>query len=80
LGSILRGPASSVLVVDPQFRGPWNTEVTWGLEDDVVRSWSARADADERVFKMGEVSGTALMGSEWMRGQTDDDERCLLVC
>ena len=70
---------SSVLIVDPQLRGPWNAEVTWGLEDDVVRPWGARTDADEGVFKMGEVSGTALMGSEWMRGQANNDEGCLLV-
>jgi len=64
LGLVLQGLASSVLVINPQLCGPWNAEVTWGLEDDVVRPWSTRADADERVLEVGEVSGAALMGSE----------------
>jgi len=62
-GSILRRPVSSVLIIDPQFCGPWNAEVTWGLKDDVARSWGARTDADEGVLEVGEVSGTVLMGS-----------------
>jgi len=60
---VLQRPASSVLIVDPQFCGPWNAEVTWGLEDDVVRPWGARTDVDERVLEVGEVSGMALMES-----------------
>jgi len=49
--------------MDGQLRGPWNAEVTWGLEDNVVRSWGAVTNVDEGILKVGEVSGTALMGS-----------------
>jgi len=51
-------------VADPQLHGPWYAEVTWGLENDVAWSRDAVTHADERVFEVGEVSGTALVGSE----------------
>jgi len=57
-GLILCKPLVGVSVVDPQLHGPWYAEVTWGLENDAV------THADERVLEVGEVSGTALMGSE----------------
>jgi len=51
-------------VADPQLHGLWYAEVTWGLENDVAWSWDAVTHVDERVLKVGEVSGTVLMGSE----------------
>jgi len=66
-------------VADPQLHGPWYAEVTWGLENDVAWSRDAVTHADEGVLEVGEVSGTVLMGSEWSKGQADDDEGCLLV-
>jgi len=63
-GLILCKPLVGVSVVDPQLHGPWYAEVTWGLENDAAWSWDAVTHADERVLEVGEVSGTALMGSE----------------
>jgi len=65
--------------MDPQLHGPWYAEVTWGLKNDVAWLWDAVTHTDEGVLEVGEVSGTALMGSEWSKGQADDDEGCLLV-
>ena len=45
--------------VDRQLHGPWNAEVAWGLEDDVVGSQGAVASAEE-----GEVSESVLIGGE----------------
>jgi len=62
-GLILCKPAVGILAADPQLHSPWGAEVAWGLEDDIVRPWGAGTDMDEGIFKMGEVSGVALMGS-----------------
>ena len=58
---------ASVLTADCQFHGPWNAEVAWGLEDDVVGPQSAVAGMNEGVLE-GEVSDSMLMGSGDMMG------------
>ena len=63
-----------VLAVDCQLHGPWNTEVAWGLEDDVVGSWGTVASAEE-----GEVSKSMLIGCEGVVRQTDDDRECPFI-
>ena len=40
-GLILHKSVASVLTADCQFHGPWNAEVAWGLEDDVVDQTAA---------------------------------------
>ena len=50
---------TGVPTADCQFHGPWNAEVTWGLEDDVVGLQGAVASVEE-----GEVSKSVLIGGE----------------
>ena len=50
---------ASVLTAGCQLQGPWNTEVTWGPEDNVVGSRGAVTSAKE-----GEVSEDVLIGGE----------------
>ena len=50
---------ASVLTAGCQLQGPLNTEVAWGLEDNVVGSQGAVASAEE-----GEVSESMLIGCE----------------
>ena len=50
---------AGVLTAYCQLHGPWNTEVAWGLEDDVVGSRGAVTSVEE-----GEVSKAMLIGSE----------------
>ena len=62
------------MTADGQFHGPWDTEVTWGLENDTVGSRGAVTSTEE-----GEVSKAMLIGCEGATGKTDDDEGCPLV-
>jgi hypothetical protein len=66
---------ASVLTVGCQLQGPWNTEVAWGLEDNVVGSRGAVASAEE-----GEVSEGMLIGCEGVTGKADDDGERPIVC
>jgi hypothetical protein len=50
---------AGILTANGQFHGPWDAEVTWGLEDDVAGSWGAVAGTEE-----GEVSEGMLVGGE----------------
>ena len=59
LGLILCEPAVGVLTMDCQFHGPWDAEVTWGLDNDIAGPWGAVAGTEE-----GEVSGGVLVGGE----------------
>ena len=63
-----------VLTADCQLHGPWNTEVAWGLEDDVVGLRGAVASVEE-----GEVSKTVLVGCEGVMGKADNDGEHPLV-
>ena len=53
--------AVTVLVVDPQLQHPWNAEVAWGLEDDVVRTRGTWTDAHKGVFEGREARGDMLV-------------------
>ena len=64
-----------VLTADCQFHGPWDAEVTWGLEDNAARSQGAMAGAEE-----GEVSKAVLIGSEGVTGQVDDNGEHPFIC
>jgi hypothetical protein len=57
-----------VLTADGQFHGPWNADVAWRLEDDVLGSWGAVASMEE-----GEMSKAVLIGSKGVMGQADDN-------
>jgi hypothetical protein len=48
-----------VLTTDGQFHALWNTEVTWGLENDVTGLRGTVAGVEE-----GEVSESVLIGGE----------------
>ena len=74
LGLVLREPPVGVLTVDCQLHGPWNAEVAWGLEDDVVGSQGTMASAEER-----EVSKSVLIGGEGVLRQVDNDGKCPFV-
>ena len=65
---------AGVPAADCQLHGPWNAEVAWGLEDDVVGSQGAVASAEE-----GEVSENVLIGGEGVLRQMDDDGKCPFI-
>ena len=74
-GLILHESTVGVLTADGQLHGPWNAEVTWGLENDTAGSRGAVTSVEE-----GEVSKAVLVGSEGMMRKADDDRECPFVC
>ena len=65
-GLVLHKLKVGVLAADCQFHGPWNAEVTWGLEDNAAGSRGTVAGAEE-----GEVSKGMLIGRESVTGEAD---------